>query len=484
MEKFNFKEVLRENLYNSKYPGDDKVRLVLNEGKTLLIEREIHEGIMDLLKGFTKSKPGWKKELEKQIDTWLAKSKLDDGAKASLKKYYMKNLENLPAEFYKDEQNLKQVEDSLNAAEDGDANKAKEELDDAAKSAEGGSGEDLKAQGGDLVIVTFGDNELLLRIAGGGETRQSEPESRRGSLGSRARSRANRRFGSGGMKLGSGYSGSLRENILRLNEKEYKIDAGILLKTGTKYLPKKAVDLTVDNARIATDEEIEQIKKKYPEQFEKFFGSQGKSSAKLKAGDIVVYKNKKGEEIFIKVLKDLLEAEGDNKRFFAGDQLNLKTGKFFARKATDNQQLPLSNVVRVATEKDIAKAKEKYPEQIAQLIGSQGNSEKDSENTGDAAAQLVDANTDLIARYLLKPDKDAAGKIKMIFKPFFEKAGIPWKGGEAVNDLLSLMRQVATNRKIRSRMTSMTNQKNESKKITNKIIKESLRAYIKNEIKK
>ena len=396
MSNFDFKKVLKENLYNFNYSGDDKVRVVLNEGKTLLVEREIHEGIMDLLKGFTRTQPGWEKELERQIDAWLEKSALEDARKLALKRFYMRNLESLPPSFYEDEENLEQVEDSLNAAEEGDVDKAEQELEDAVESAEdeeaegeeaeAEKGESLKAQKGDLVIATSGDNQFLLRIGDivGGE--EEEPESRRGSLGQRARGRAMRRSRSG-MGLGSGYTGSLRESILRLDEQEYMIDAGMLLNTGTKYLPKKAVDLTVDIARIATDEDIAKVKEEFPEQFERFFVSQEEPTA--------------------------------------------------------------------------------------------------AEEAGDEATNLVNSNVDLIVRFLRKPDKDVSGKLKMLFKPFFEKAGIPWKGGSAVDPIMDLMRQVAVNRKIRTKMTSMVNEQDESRKFAKKVLAEAVRAYKKkNEIKK
>ena len=386
MSNFDFRTSIREGLYNLKYSGDDKVRVVLNEGKTLLVEREIHEGIMDLLKGFTRTQPGWEKELERQIDAWLEKSELEDARKLALKRFYMRNLENLPPSFYEDEENLEQVEDSLNAAEEGDVDKAEQELEDAVESAEDEEaepekGESLKAQKGDLVVVTSGDNQFLLRIGDivGGEE-EGEPESRRGSLGQRARGRAmSRRRGS--MGLVSGYTGSLREGILRLNEQEYMIDAGMLLNTGTKYLPKKAVDLTVDIARIATDEDIAKVKEQFPEQFERLFVSQEEPTA--------------------------------------------------------------------------------------------------AEEAGDEATTLVDNNVDLIVRFLRKPDRDVSGKLKMLFKPFFEKAGIPWKGGSAVDPIMDLMRQVAVNRKIRNKMTSMVNEQDESRKFAKKVLAETVRAYTK-----
>ena len=145
MSTFNFKQVIRENLYNQQYPYQDKVRIVLNEGQTLLLEREIHEGIMDFLKGYTKNDPGWKKELGDQIDTWLNRSSvLNDKRKAQLKNYYMKNMSDLPDAFYKDGQALADVEDSLEAAAAGDMDAVKDEMEDAVDdhSGEAGAQED------------------------------------------------------------------------------------------------------------------------------------------------------------------------------------------------------------------------------------------------------------------------------------------------------------------------------------------------------
>jgi hypothetical protein len=159
------------------------------------------------------------------------------------------------------------------------------------------------------------------------------------------------------------------------------IDAGMLLNTGTKYLPKKAVDLTVDIARIATDEDIAKVKEEFPEQFERLFVSQEEPTA--------------------------------------------------------------------------------------------------AEEAGDEATTLVDNNVDLIVRFLRKPDRDVSGKLKMLFKPFFEKAGIPWKGGSAVDPIMDLMRQVAVNRKIRNKMTSMVNEQDESRKFAKKVLAETVRAYTK-----
>jgi flagellar biosynthesis GTPase FlhF len=376
MSNFDFKASIREGLYNLNYSGDDKVRVVLNEGKTILVEREIHEGIMDFLRGYTKDQPGWEKELENQIGIWVDKSSsLNDKEKEALKKAYMNNLSDLPDSFYKDDQKVKKVKDSLEATAEGDIEQANKDLEDA----------------------------------------------------------------------------------------------------------------------IEDDEEK---------------GDEEKPDIKLKAGDVVVYKNKKGQQSLIKVLKidstggseagalavstdsdsgssggitadqmrSLSEAEQNNKMFFAGDQLNLKTGKLFRRTAKDNQQLPLSNVIRVASKEDIAKVKGEFPEtEFFASIESE---------PGSDAKTLVDNNADVLVRFLKAADREASGKVKMIFKPFFEKAGIPWKSGDAVDDLLDLMRQVAINKKIRSKMASMANQQNESREFAKRIIKESLKAYARNEIKK
>jgi len=150
MADFNFKQIIRENLYNQQYPHQDKVKIVLNEGQTLMLEREIHEGIMDFLKGYTKKKPGWKEELGDQIDTWLNRSSvLNDKRKAQLKNYYMKNMSDLPDAFYKDGQALADVEDSLEAAVDGDMDAVKDEMEDAVDDHDTVDGDDHDTVDGD-----------------------------------------------------------------------------------------------------------------------------------------------------------------------------------------------------------------------------------------------------------------------------------------------------------------------------------------------
>ena len=139
---------------------------------------------------------------------------------------------------------------------------------------------------------------------------------------------------------------------------------------------------------------------------------------------------------------------------------------------------------RIATDRDIAKVKEEFTEQFERLFVSQEEPDE-TEEAGDEARRLVDGNVDLIVKFLRKPDKDVSGKMKMLFKPFFEKAGVPWKGGSAVDPIMDLMRQVAVNRKIRSKMTSMVNEQNESREFAKRVLVETVRAYKKkNENKK
>tara|TARA_Y100001938_G_scaffold137699_1_gene202283 strand:+ start:6501 stop:7394 length:894 start_codon:yes stop_codon:yes gene_type:complete len=146
MSNFNFKGILKENLYIHNYPYNDKVKIVLNEGQTLMLEKEIHEGIMDLLKGYTKKQPGWEKELAKQIDAWLAKSKgnLSQKMRIRARNNYLKNLNTLQVtDFYKDGAALSDVEDSLEALEDGDLKTAASELEAATDKAGGGAVDDI-----------------------------------------------------------------------------------------------------------------------------------------------------------------------------------------------------------------------------------------------------------------------------------------------------------------------------------------------------
>ena len=96
MSSFDFKKVIKDSIYHSNYPHDDRTSITINEGQTVLLETEIHEGILDAIRAFPGK--GWRKAMEDEIDRYLAKSVLDDRAKQQLKSYYMKNFEMLPDE--------------------------------------------------------------------------------------------------------------------------------------------------------------------------------------------------------------------------------------------------------------------------------------------------------------------------------------------------------------------------------------------------
>jgi len=145
MGKFDFKSVIRENLYNSRYSGDDKIRIVLNEGRIVLIEREIHEGLMDTIRGVLKDPEklpkGWMGELGQQLDIYLKNNTdLNDSDRIETRNYYLRNLSKLgdsdheyktssfdlvnTSGFYDDIQN------SLEDLENGDIDGARKELED------------------------------------------------------------------------------------------------------------------------------------------------------------------------------------------------------------------------------------------------------------------------------------------------------------------------------------------------------------------
>ena len=165
MSNFNFKGILKENLYIHNYPHDDKVKIVLNEGKVLMLEKEIHEGIMDLLKGYTKKQPGYKKAMENEIDKYLAKSVLDDKSKQELKLYYMKNFDKLPSEPI-DSEDAADIEDSLEAAVRGDVDTVKDEMEavvgDQAGDAKRGDAKDAS----DVIDVPAFDMKIMDNILG------------------------------------------------------------------------------------------------------------------------------------------------------------------------------------------------------------------------------------------------------------------------------------------------------------------------------
>lgn len=145
MGKFDFKSVIKENLYNSRYSGDDKIRIVLNEGRTVLIEREIHEGLMDTIRGVLKDPEklpkGWMGELGQQLDIYLKNNTdLNDSDRIETRNYYLRNLSKLgdPDHEYKtssfDLVNTSgfydDIQNSLEDLEDGDIDGARKELED------------------------------------------------------------------------------------------------------------------------------------------------------------------------------------------------------------------------------------------------------------------------------------------------------------------------------------------------------------------
>jgi len=150
MRNFDFKKILKEEIYNFKYPHQDKIRIVLSEGQTLLIEKEIHEGIMDRMAGYSKEQPGWEKEMSNIIDQWLAQSDLSDEGKAKAKARYTKHFEQLPAGEWDDPNPKaeKDIEDSLEAISKGDIKTASDKLKSAEEewTDEEPSGDDREAK--------------------------------------------------------------------------------------------------------------------------------------------------------------------------------------------------------------------------------------------------------------------------------------------------------------------------------------------------
>ena len=117
MSSFNFRRTIKESIYHSNYPHADKTSIIINEGQTVLLETEIHEGILDAIRAFPGK--GWRRAMADEVDKYLAKSTLNDREKQQLKSYYMKNFEKLPDEEIK-QQDAADIEDSLEAAADGD----------------------------------------------------------------------------------------------------------------------------------------------------------------------------------------------------------------------------------------------------------------------------------------------------------------------------------------------------------------------------
>jgi hypothetical protein len=132
MAEFNFKQVIRENLYNQKYSHQDKVKIILNEGQTLLLEREIHEGILDFIKNWIQDPKKDKQDisnLRDQIGAWIDRGPRDDPeSREILINYYVKHLDRVPAEFLNSDAAIDGVGASLEAAAEGDDKEAAEKL--------------------------------------------------------------------------------------------------------------------------------------------------------------------------------------------------------------------------------------------------------------------------------------------------------------------------------------------------------------------
>jgi len=124
MADFNFKQVIRENLYNQQYPHQDRVKIILNEGQTLLLEREIHEGILDFIKNWGQEPRKDKQDisnLRDKIGAYLDQGALsDDKSREILINHYVENLTELPASIFGDDAAVAEIGDSLEAGIKGD----------------------------------------------------------------------------------------------------------------------------------------------------------------------------------------------------------------------------------------------------------------------------------------------------------------------------------------------------------------------------
>ena len=136
MADFNFKQIIRENLYNQQYPHQDKVRIILNEGQTLLLEREIHEGILDFIKNWGQEPKKDKQDvsnLRDKVGAYLDQGALsDDRSREILINHYVKNLTELPASIFSDDVAVAEIGDSLEAGAKGDIEGAATELSNVA----------------------------------------------------------------------------------------------------------------------------------------------------------------------------------------------------------------------------------------------------------------------------------------------------------------------------------------------------------------
>lgn len=182
-----------------------------------------------------------------------------------------------------------------------------------------------------------------------------------------------------------------------------------------------------------------------------------------------------------------LKSQGDKEESEEEVSLELEPGEFYVIKIGDKKddvgygrvakgadidgdEIPVDRIQLTNVDKEMMDLSDK-PEMLdrkAFIRKADKEDQKADQFNESAASSIVDSNADLIAMFLKSPDRSANGKVKMLFKPFFEKSGIPFKGGSAVDDILDLMRQVATNKKIRSKLASLAAKQNESEEVEEK----------------
>jgi hypothetical protein len=147
MGNFDFKKVIRENLYNQNYPYLDKVKIILNENRFILVDKKIHEGILDWIKNWGKnwnndSQKGDKREkgvsdLENKIHQYLNLGSLGAEDRETLINYYIKNISELPPAIFSDSEAADGIGDALEKGRKGDFKGAKNSFDDLDANDEG-----------------------------------------------------------------------------------------------------------------------------------------------------------------------------------------------------------------------------------------------------------------------------------------------------------------------------------------------------------
>ena len=166
MADFNFKQIIRENLYNQQYPHQDKVRIILNEGQTLLLEKKIHEGILDFIKNWGQEPRKDKQDisnLRDKIGAWLDQgAQTDDKTRELLINHYAENLAELPASIFGDDAAVAEIGDSLEDAAKGDVEGAAAELSNVADL----GSDDRAGANSDVIDVPAFDMKIMDNILG------------------------------------------------------------------------------------------------------------------------------------------------------------------------------------------------------------------------------------------------------------------------------------------------------------------------------